>query len=74
MVEIDVPLLARERGAELTVLLEAVPGVADVRGLGLLLAAELQPEALNGRTAAEVAAEVDAFSECSEEEYEYSDD
>lgn len=55
MVEIDVPLLARERGAELTVLLEAVPGVADVRGLGLLLAAELRPEALNGRTAAEVA-------------------
>ena len=55
MVEIDVPLLARERGAELTALLESVPGVAGVRGLGLLLAAELRPEALNGRTAAEVA-------------------
>ena len=55
MEEIDVPLLARERGAELTALLESVPGVAGVRGLGLLLAAELLPEALNGRTAAEVA-------------------
>ena len=55
MEEIDVPLLARERGAELTALLESVPGVAGVRGLGLLLAAELRPEALNGRTAAEVA-------------------
>ena len=55
MEEIDVPLLARERGAELTALLESVPGVAGVRGLGLLLAAELRPEALDGRTAAEVA-------------------
>ena len=55
MEEIDVPLLARERGAELTALLESVPGVAGVRGLGLLLAAELRPEPLNGRTAAEVA-------------------
>ena len=55
MEEIDVPLLARERGAELTALLESVPGVAGVRGLGLLLAAELRPEVLNGRTAAEVA-------------------
>jgi predicted acetylornithine/succinylornithine family transaminase len=55
MEEIDVPLLARERGAELTALLESVPGVAGVRGLGLLLAAELRPEALNGRPAAEVA-------------------
>jgi len=55
MVEIDTPRLARERGAELTALLEAVPGVAGVRGLGLLLAAELRPEALNGRTAPEIA-------------------
>ena len=55
MEEIDAPRLARERGAELTALLESVPGVAGVRGLGLLLAAELQPEVLAGRTAPDVA-------------------
>ena len=55
MEEIDAPRLARERGAELTALLESVPGVAGVRGLGLLLAAELQPELLADRTAPDVA-------------------
>ena len=55
MEEIDAPRLARERGAELTALLESVPGVAGVRGLGLLLAAALQPEVLAGRTAPDVA-------------------
>ena len=34
-------LLARERGAYLSAALRAVPGVATVRGEGLLLAAEL---------------------------------
>lgn len=38
---IDAPRLARERGAELTAKLAAVPGVAGVRGTGLLLAVEL---------------------------------
>ena len=55
MEEIDAPRLARERGAELTALLEALPGVTSVRGLGLLLGAELDPEVLDGRTAGEVA-------------------
>ena len=55
MEEIDAPRLARERGSELKTLLEALPGVASVRGLGLLLGAELEPKALAGRTAGEVA-------------------
>ncbi|MEN9823496.1 MAG: acetylornithine aminotransferase [Actinomycetota bacterium] len=41
MRRIDAPALARARGAELTAALRAVPGVASVRGEGLLLAAEL---------------------------------
>jgi predicted acetylornithine/succinylornithine family transaminase len=38
---IEAPRLSRERGAELTAKLAAVPGVAGVRGTGLLLAVEL---------------------------------
>lgn len=41
MRRIDAPALARARGAELTAALRSVPGVASVRGEGLLLAAEL---------------------------------
>ena len=41
MRRIDAPRLARERGAELTAKLAAVPGVDSVRGTGLLLAVEL---------------------------------
>jgi acetylornithine/N-succinyldiaminopimelate aminotransferase len=37
----DVPSRARRAGARLTELLTALPGVSEVRGLGLLLAAEL---------------------------------
>ena len=37
----DVPARARRAGARLTELLTALPGVGEVRGLGLLLAAEL---------------------------------
>ena len=37
----DVPARARRAGARLTELLTALPGVSEVRGLGLLLAAEL---------------------------------
>lgn len=55
MEEIDAPSLAVDRGAELTELLGALPGVTEVRGLGLLLAAELDGAALAGRTAGEVA-------------------
>lgn len=41
MHRIDAPHLARERGEELAGKLQTVPGVASVRGVGLLLAAEL---------------------------------
>ena len=41
MRRIDAPALARERGIELTGKLSSVPGVASVRGTGLLLAVEL---------------------------------
>jgi acetylornithine/N-succinyldiaminopimelate aminotransferase len=47
----DVPALAEARGAYLTKALEALPGVASVRGVGLLIAAEL-----SGKRAAQVAA------------------
>lgn len=43
MRRLDAPRLARERGAELRARLEALDGVVEVRGLGLLLAAELAP-------------------------------
>ncbi len=39
----DVPARAAAAGSRLTGALQALPGVASVRGLGLLLAAELQP-------------------------------
>ena len=52
---IDAPALARHHGATLRGALEAIPGVAHVRGRGLLLGAELTAEALAGRTGGEVA-------------------
>ena len=52
---IDAPALARSQGAALRAALDALPGVAHVRGRGLLLGAELTPEALGGRTGGEVA-------------------
>ena len=53
--EIDAPRLARERGVELTGLLEGLPGISSVRGQGLLLGAELAPGVLAERTAPQVA-------------------
>lgn len=41
MRRLDAPRLAREKGAELSAALRSLPGVVDVRGAGLLLAAEL---------------------------------
>lgn len=49
----DVPTRAARAGARLTAALEAVPGVSGVRGLGLLLAAEL-----DGHDAGTVAADL----------------
>ncbi len=54
MVEIDAPACATAAGERLRRGLESIPGVAGVRGLGLLIAAEVDPAL--GRTAAEVAA------------------
>ncbi|MGD9703476.1 MAG: aspartate aminotransferase family protein [Acidimicrobiia bacterium] len=45
MRRLDAPRLATEQGARLRAGLEAIPAVQEVRGLGLLLAAELGPEA-----------------------------
>ena len=42
MIEIDAPRLAREAGVALTEAVTALPAVTGVRGLGLLLAVELQ--------------------------------
>jgi acetylornithine/N-succinyldiaminopimelate aminotransferase len=41
MQALDVPSLAAKAGGKLTTALEAIPGVASVRGPGLLIAAEL---------------------------------
>ena len=54
MIEIDAPACATAAGARLSAGLGSLPGVAGVRGLGLLLAAELDPAV--GRSAGEVAA------------------
>jgi acetylornithine/N-succinyldiaminopimelate aminotransferase len=55
MQDIDAPALAAQKGAWLEQQLRAMPGVASVRGLGLLLGAELSPEVLDGRAAKDVA-------------------
>jgi len=43
MEDLDAPALARRAGRRLTEALEALPAVLEVRGLGLLVAAELAP-------------------------------
>jgi len=48
----DVPRLAAAAGARLAAALATVPGVAAVRGLGLLLAAELEPDLLAAKDGA----------------------
>jgi predicted acetylornithine/succinylornithine family transaminase len=48
----DVPARAQARGAYLTEALEKLPGVQAVRGLGLLIAAELATEKMAGPVAA----------------------
>ncbi len=55
MIELDAPSLVRERGEVLRSRLADLPGVVDVRGRGLLLAAEIDPATLGDRTAAGVA-------------------
>jgi acetylornithine aminotransferase len=55
MEEIDAPALSAATGARLAEKLRAVPGVVTVRGLGMLLGAELSPDVLDGRQAKDVA-------------------
>lgn len=55
MQELDAPALAVAAGAKITEGLLATDGVSSVRGMGLLLAAELDPEVLGERTAGDVA-------------------
>jgi acetylornithine/N-succinyldiaminopimelate aminotransferase len=52
----DVPARAVAAGARLGELLGALPGVVEVRGLGLLIAVELDPAALGGADAKVIAA------------------
>jgi predicted acetylornithine/succinylornithine family transaminase len=54
-IEIDAPSLVRQMGAYLTKRAEACVGVDQVRGQGLLLALEMSPAALAGRTAKDIA-------------------
>jgi acetylornithine/N-succinyldiaminopimelate aminotransferase len=56
MQEIDAPALAAERGEHLAAALATLPGVASVRGLGLLRGAELAPAVLEKVAAKDVAA------------------
>ena len=60
MARIDAPRLAAERGRELAEGLRAVDAIREVRGAGLLLAAEIDADALGDRTASDVAAQLAA--------------
>jgi acetylornithine/N-succinyldiaminopimelate aminotransferase len=44
MIDMNAPAVVTQKGAELTAKLRTIGGVVDVRGRGLLLAAELSPE------------------------------
>ena len=55
MEDMDAPAVVRAKGETLRAGLESLDGVEQVRGQGLLLAAELTPEARGTRTAPEIA-------------------
>ena len=55
MKSIDAPSLANTVGSAIRGKLEEMNGVVSTRGRGMLIAAELDPAVLNGRTAGEVA-------------------
>ena len=52
----DVPALATAAGASLVARLSPLPGVVEVRGLGLLIAVEVDPSQLGGADAKVLAA------------------
>jgi predicted acetylornithine/succinylornithine family transaminase len=56
MQHIDAPELVKQRSQDLRDRLAKVHGVSDVRGLGLLLGVELDPEVLGTRSAKDIAA------------------
>ncbi len=58
MEDVEAPLLAEKIGARVRELLEGAPGVASVRGLGALLAVELDTDRLGAATAATIAADL----------------
>jgi predicted acetylornithine/succinylornithine family transaminase len=55
MIEMDAPVVVREKGARLRASLAQLAGVEHVRGSGLLLAIELDADGRAGRTAPEIA-------------------
>ncbi len=58
MEDVEAPLLAERIGARFRELLEGAPGVTSVRGLGALLAIELDTDRLGAATAATIAADL----------------
>ena len=58
MEDVEAPVLAERIGARVRELLDGVPGVASVRGLGALIAVELDTDRLGAATAATVAADL----------------
>ncbi len=57
MQDIDAPRLAREQGAALRSQLEALPAVVSTHGRGMLVRVEFDPDALGGRTGADLTAD-----------------
>ena len=55
MQAMDAPAVVAATGERLRSMLAAIPGVAHVRGRGLLLAIEIEPDTLAGRTGPEIA-------------------
>ena len=58
MEDVEAPLLAEHIGTRVRELLDGVPGVASVRGLGALIAVELDTDRLGAASAATVAADL----------------
>ena len=55
--EIDAPLVAKQKGLELTKAITSIAGIDSVRGSGLLLGVEIDKEVLGEKTAGDIAFE-----------------